>query len=173
MSVLASAGMPPEAIIRSLARVGKEFRVDKEASAIIGDIELLGMDLDSALKKAAENSPSKQFGRMLDGVITTSHAGGDLGGFLREEAEKFRRERMIAMRHYIENLGMIAETYITFMVAAPLMLIVMLSVMTFIGGGVAIGNIGPDVLLTLITFVMLPAGVSIMILAVDSMSPQR
>ena len=173
MSVLASAGMPPEAIVRSLARVGKEFRIDKEASAIIGDIELLGMDLDSALKKAAETAPSKQFGRMLDGIITTSHAGGDLAGFLREESEKFRREKMIAMRHFIENLGIIAETYITFMVAAPLMLIVMLSVMAFIGGGITFGNLPPDVLLSLITFVMLPAGVAIMILAVDSMSPQR
>lgn len=173
MSVLASAGMSPEAIVRSLARVGKEFHIEKETSAIIGDVELLGLDLDSALKKASENAPSRQFGRMLDGVITTSRAGGDLAGFLREESEKFRREKMIAMKHFIENLGIIAETYITFMVAAPLMLIVMLSVMSFIGGGITFGNLSPEVLLSLITFIMLPAGVAIMILAVDSMSPQR
>ena len=173
MSVLASAGMPPEAIVRSLARVGKEFRIEKEASAIIGDIELLGMDLTSALKRASEKAPSKQFGRMLDGVVTTSHLGGDLAGFLREEAEKFRREKMIMMRHFVDNLGIIAETYITFMVAAPLMLIVMLSVMAFIGGGITIGNLGVDALLNILTFLLLPAGVIIMILAIDAMSPQR
>ena len=173
MSVLASAGMPPEAIFRSLARVGKEFFIDKEASAIIGDVDLLGMDLNTALKKAAERAPSRQFGRMVDGVITTSLMGGDLAGFLREEAEKFRREKMIMMRHFIDNLGIIAETYITFMVAAPLMLIVMLSVMAFIGGGITLGNLSVNVIMDLLTFVLLPTGVLVMILAVEAMSPQK
>ena len=173
MSVLASAGMPPESVIRSLARVGNEFHVEKEANSIIGDIEFLGFDLQNALKRASERSPSKQFGRMLDGIGTTSVMGGDLANYLRDESEKYRRAKNITLRHFLDNLGIIAETYITFMVAAPLMLIVMLSVMVFMGGGITLGNLGTDVLLNLVTFVMLPAGVSILILAVDTMSPQR
>lgn len=173
LSVLASAGMPPESIIRSLARVGKEFRVEKEANAIVGDIELMGFDLQNALKRASERSPSKQLGRMLDGIGTTSVMGGDLAGYLRDESDKYRRAKSIIMRHFLDNLGIIAETYITFMVAAPLMLVVMLSVMTFIGGGISLGSLGTDMLLNLVTFVMLPAGVIILIMAVDTMSPQR
>jgi len=77
------------------------------------------------------------------------------------------------VKHFIDNLGMIAEAYITFMVAGPLMLIIMLSVMSFIGGGIAIVGLDPMVLLNLLTFVFLPAGVGMMIMIVDGMNPQR
>lgn len=60
MSVLASAGMPPERIVHSLANVGDEFNVGEEARRIIADIELMGLDLKAALKKASLRSPSKK-----------------------------------------------------------------------------------------------------------------
>jgi flagellar protein FlaJ len=173
MSVLASSGMPAEKIFRSLGRVGEEFGVSKEVGGIIRDIELMGSDLHTALRKASERSPSRGLATMLDGVITTSHMGGDLTVYLRDESDKYKRERVLKMKHFIDSLGIIAETYITFIVAAPLMLIVMLSVISFIGGGITIGNLDVNVLLNLLTFVLLPAGVGIMILTVDSMSPQR
>ena len=173
MSVLASAGVPPEAIFHSLARVGAEFNVDKEASAMIGETELGGVDLLNALRNASERSPSRQFASMLDGVVTTSHMGGDLSGYLREEANKFKTARMLRMKRFLDNLAVIAETYVTFMVALPLALIVMLSVMSFMGGGVMIGNLDPAIILNVLTFVMMPAGVTVLILAVDNMSPPR
>jgi len=173
MSVLASSGMPPESIFESLAMVAKEFKIEKELSGIIADIKLRGLDLHTALHLAAEKSPSKRFAAMIDGVVTTSHLGGDLAGYLRELANKYKNERTIKLRRFIDNLAVIAEIYITFMVAAPLMLIVMFSVMSFLGGEILIGYQSPIFLLNLLTFILLPAGVSILILVVDSMSPTR
>jgi flagellar protein FlaJ len=165
--------MPAENIFRSLGRVGEEFGISKEVESIIRDIQLLGVDLHVALKKAAERSPSRGFAKLLDGIVTTSHMGGDLALYLREESEKYKRERMLNVKHFVDNLSLIAETYITFMVAGPLMLIIMLSVMSFIGGGVTLGNLDPMDLLNLMTFVFLPGGVGMMILIVDAMNPQR
>jgi flagellar protein FlaJ len=174
ISVLASSGMPPEAIFRSLARVGAEFGVRQETSTLIGEIELAGLDLNTALKRASERSPSKQFASMIDGVITTTHMGGDLATFLRGEADKFKRSRMVKMKRFLDNLAVIAEAYVTFMVAAPLALIVMLSVMAFIGGSnVMMGGMDAGGLLNLMTFVFLPTGIAVMILAVDNMNPQK
>ena len=51
MAVLASAGMPPERIFRSLANVGDEFGLGEEMRRIIGDIELLGLDLNEPLRR--------------------------------------------------------------------------------------------------------------------------
>jgi hypothetical protein len=45
--------------------------------------------------------------------------------------------------------------------------------MSFVGGGAMIGNVSPQVLLTLLTFVVTPAGVGIMLLMVDSVTPPR
>jgi len=173
MAVLASSGMTPESVFRSLARVGKEFSVSKEVVEIIGEIELLGANLHSSLKRISEVSPSRKFGAMLNGVVSTSHMGGDLADYLNQQARKYKEERMGKIKRFLENLGVIAETYVAFMVAAPLMLIIMLSVMSFIGGGVTIGSLNPTGLLNLLTFVLIPSGVGFLVFMVDSITPLR
>ncbi len=50
MAVLASSGMPPERIFRSLANVGDEFGVGDEMRRAIADTELMGLDLNDALR---------------------------------------------------------------------------------------------------------------------------
>ena len=174
MAVLASAGMPPERIFRSLANVGDEFGVGEELRRIIADIELLGLDLNAALKSGSLRSASRKFGAMLDGIVATSHAGGDLAAFLREESEKFKKVRVASMKSYLESLGGMAEVYVSFMIALPLALVVMLTIMSFLGGGASmLGNIDPQVMLTLLVYVITPAGVGIILLIVDSMTPPR
>jgi len=173
MSVLAGSGMPPERVIRSLGNVGDEFSVGEEARRIVADIELMGYDLNSALKNAALRSPSKKFGVLLDGIVATSHVGGDMGSYLRDEAGKYKKTRMQAMKGFLEGLSLIAEAYVSFMIALPLVLVIMLSVMGFIGGGSFIAGVDPHSLLLLVTFIVVPAGVGVMLLLVDSMTPPR
>jgi flagellar protein FlaJ len=173
MSVLASSGMPPERIVRSLANVGDEFSVGEEARRIIADVELMGLDLKVALRNASLHSSSKKFGSMLDGVVTTSHMGGDLACYLRDEADKYKKARAQTMKGFLESLSTIAEAYISLLIALPLALIVMLSVMSFVGGGAFIAGVDPQVLLTVVAFVITPACVAILLLIVDSVTPPR
>ncbi|MDQ1281116.1 MAG: archaeal flagellar protein FlaJ [Thermoproteota archaeon] len=173
MSVLASAGMPPESIFMILLLVGKDFNVDKEVGRIIRDIKIMGLDLHEALKNASESSPSSRLAIMLDGIITTIRVGGDLSGYLHDQAEKFKRERMQNLRRFVDNLSVVAEAYVAFLVAAPLMLIVMLSIMSFLGGTISIGALDPLTILNILTFVIMPMGMALMILAVDTLSPKR
>lgn len=173
MAVLASAGMPPERIFRSLANVGDEFGLGDELRRIIGDIEVLGLDLNQALKKAALRSASPKFGAMLDGVVTTSHVGGDLAAYLRESADKYKKTRVASMKSFVESLSGMAEVYVSFMIALPLTLVVLLTVMSFLGGGGMLGGVSPQVLLTLLVYVITPVGVTVILLIVDSMIPPR
>jgi flagellar protein FlaJ len=174
MAVLASAGMPPERIFRSLANVGDEFAVGEEARRIIGDIEVLGLDLNQALKNGSFRSASRKFGAMLDGIVTTTHVGGDLAAYLREEADKYKKARVASMKSYLESLAGMAEVYVSFMIALPLALVVMLSIMSFLGGGaLMMGSIDPQVLLMLLAFVITPAGSAVLLLMVDSLTPPR
>ena len=174
MAVLASAGMPPERIFRSLANVGDEFGLGEEMRRIIGDIELLGLDLNEALKKGSLRSASQKFGAMLDGIVTTTHVGGDLAAYLREAAEKYKKVRVASMKSYLEGLAGMAEVYVSFMIALPLALVVMLSIMSFLGGGASmLGNINPQVILLLLAYVITPAGCAVLLLMIDSMTPPR
>jgi flagellar protein FlaJ len=174
LSVLASSGMPPERIFRSLAKVGDEFGVGEEMRRAIADIEIMGLDLNDALKRASVRSASRRFGAMLDGIVATSHMGGDLASFLRDEAEKFKKTRVTAMKSFLDSLAGMAEVYVSFMIALPLVLVVMLSVMSFLGGSLSVfGGLDSSAVMFLMTFVVTPAGVMVMILLVDSMSPPR
>ena len=173
MAVLASSGMTPENVFVSLARVGKEYKVNKEVLTLIGEIELLGTDLYASLKRISEVSPSKKFGSLLNGIVSTSHMGGDLADYLNQEALKYKEDRVSKIKRFLENLGVIAESYVAFMVAAPLMLIIMLSVMSYIGGQVAVGTLNPIDILNLLTFVLIPVGVGFLIFMVDSITPLR
>jgi flagellar protein FlaJ len=174
MAVLASSGMPPERIFRSLANVGDEFGVGEEMRRAIADIELMGLDLNEALRRAAVRSSSLKFGALLDGVVTTSHMGGDLSSYLRDESEKFKKTRVSSMKGFLDTLATMAELYVSFMIALPLVLVVMLSVMSFLGGASSmLAGLDPQTLLMLITFLVTPVGVAIMILMVDSLTPPR
>jgi flagellar protein FlaJ len=173
MAVLASSGMPPERIFRSLANVGDEFGVGDEIRRAIADTELMGLDLNDSLKRASVRSASRKFGAMLDGIVTTSHMGGDLSSFLRDESEKAKKLRVTSMKSFLDSLAGMAEVYVSFMIALPLVLVVMLSVMSFLGGGSMLAGMDPQTVLLLMTFIVTPAGVGIMLLMVDSMTPPR
>ncbi len=78
------------------------------------------------------------------------------------------------MKSFLDSLAGMAEVYVSFMIALPLVLVVMLSVMSFLGGGVSLlGGMDPQTVLMLMTFIVTPAGVGIMMLLVDSMTPPR
>jgi flagellar protein FlaJ len=174
LSVLASSGMPPERIFQSLAHVGDEFGVGDEMRRAIADTEVMGLDLNDALKRASSRSASRKFGAMLDGIVTTTHMGGDLASYLRDESEKFKKARTTSMKSFLDSLAGMAEVYVSFMIALPLVLVVMLSVMSFLGGGLAVfGGLDPQTVMLLMTFVVTPAGVMILLLMVDSMTPPR
>lgn len=173
MAVLASSGMTPENVFRSLARVGKDYSVSKEVTEIIAEIELMGANLNSSLKRISDVSPSKKFGTMLNGVVSTSNMGGDLADYLNQQARKYKEEQVGKIKRFLDNLGVIAESYVAFMVAAPLMLIIMLTVMSYIGGAITIASLSPENLLNMLTFVVIPMGVAFLIFMVDSITPLR
>ena len=174
LAVLASSGMPPERIFRSLANVGDEFGVGEEIRRAIADVELMGLDLNDALKRASLRSASRKFGALLDGIVTTSHMGGDLSSYMRDESEKYKKFRVTSMKSFLDSLAGMAEVYVSIMIALPLVLVVMLSVMSFLGGGASmLAGIDPQALLMLMTFVITPAGVGIMLLLVDGLTPPR
>jgi flagellar protein FlaJ len=174
MAVLANSGMPPERIFRSLGNVGDEFGVGDEIRRAVGDVELMGMDLRAALRNAAARSSSRKFASMLHGVLATSHMGGDLDAYLREKANVYNKARRLSMKSFLESLNTVAEVYVSFMIALPLALIIMLSVMSFIGGDIPMfANLDPYLLMMLLTFLVTPAGVAILLLTADSLTPPR
>ena len=169
MSILASAGVTPERMFHSLARAGKDLQVEREAKLVVRDIELMGVDLFSALRNASEKTSSKTLSNLFEGIIASAHSGGDLSGYLRNLSTRYLKEKGTKLKQFLDSLGVVSEVYITFMVAAPLLIIVMLSVLSFLGGG--IGSLDPIMLLYLMAYIGLPIGVTLILIILDAMIP--
>ena len=134
ISTMASAGATPETLFASLADQPLYGEVAKEAQWITRDVRLLGTDIVGALQRAIDRSPSAKFQDFLQGTVTTLTSGGDIKAYFQGKADQFIYENRQEQRKFLDGLGVLAESFVTVVVAAPLFLIVILSVMTSFGG---------------------------------------
>ncbi len=137
ISAMASADVPVDVIFKELSKQTVYGEVAREAEWITRDTELLGMDILTAIRRAAQRSPSAKFQDFLQGVVTTSTSGGQLKPYFLMKAEQFEKEDRLEMRKKMETLGMLAESFVTVVVAFPLFLVVIMAIMALIskGGG--------------------------------------
>lgn len=168
ISTMASAGISPDRIFESLSKQAVYGEVANEAAWITRDIELLGQDLVTALATAIDRSPSLKFQDFLQGAITALTSGEDLKQYFLSKSEQFVRENRQVQERFLDNLGVLAESFVTVVVAAPLLLIVLLSVMIMFGGN-------PQSTLTMgyvMVVFMLPLAMTAFALTIKSMTPE-
>jgi flagellar protein FlaJ len=132
ISAMASADVPVDVIFKELSRQSVYGEVAKEAEWITRDTELLGVDILTAIKRGASRSPSPKFQDFLQGVVTTSTSGGQLKPYFLLKAEQYEKEDRLEMRKKMEALGMLAEAFVTVVVAFPLFLVVIMAIMALI-----------------------------------------
>ncbi|TLZ98075.1 MAG: type II secretion protein F [Methanobacteriota archaeon] len=135
ISAMASADVPVDVIFKELSKQTIYGEVAREAEWITRDTELLGLDILTAIRKASQRSPSAKFQDFLQGVVTTSTSGGQLKPYFLVKAEQFEKEDRLEMRKKMETLGMLAESFVTVVVAFPLFLVVIMAIMALISKG--------------------------------------
>lgn len=153
ITAMASAHATPQVIFKSLGSQEKIYgEVSKEAAWIYRDMSALGCDLITAIKRAVERSPSEKFQEFLQGIIGTLTAGGQLKSYLSGRAEYYMRENRREQKDFMDGIGVLAESYIVVGVAMPLFLIIMLVVMSWVGGMAALSIM----MFILVVFLILP-----------------
>jgi len=153
ISAMASADVPVDVIFKELSKQSVYGEVAKEAEWITRDTELLGVDILTAIRRAAQRSPSNKFQDFLQGVVTTSTSGGQLKPYFLVKADQFEKEDRLEMRKKMETLGMLAESFVTVVVAFPLFLVVIMAIMALISRG---GSDSVILLLYVVVALMIP-----------------
>jgi flagellar protein FlaJ len=171
MAILASAGVSPEKIFYSLSTLNAPLAASSEAREIIKHINLFGLDVISALEKASSRTPSEKLRDTVEGMISTIHTGGNLGAFLREKFKTYMKLKRLALKKYSDSLSVLSEVYVALLLTGPLLLIIMLSVMSMLGGG-SLGGLSSDLLLSLMTYIGIPVCAIIFLIILDSTSPK-
>ena len=166
ISAMASAGVNIDQVFRSLGEQQKVYgECAREAQAIYRDMAYFGRDSVTAMKRAIDRSPSDKWQEFLQGAITTVTSGGNLQLYFASKAERFMWENRQNQKQFVDMMGLMAETYVTAVVAGPLFLIVMMSIMGMLGGG------GPGTLY-LIVYMLLPIANFGFAFALSAMTPE-
>ena len=154
MTVLASSGVSFERIMENVAEVEAKGPLKRLVSKFITDVRLLGFPMSRALKDMASRSPSKSLTQLLEGVDNISQTSGDLKSlfdFNYRQLLNVKRQQLLKM---LNSLTYIGEIYVTLMVVAPILFIVMLTILSILGGGASAG--GSITQLNLLVFLGLP-----------------
>jgi flagellar protein FlaJ len=168
LSTMANSGATPERMFETLGAQDLYGEVAKEAAWLDRDIKLLGSDLMTALSRAIDRSPSARFQDLLQGIVTVLTSGGDLKLYLLSKGDQYLVEGRQENQRFIDSMGVLAESFVVVVVAAPLFLLVILSVMTMFGGD-------PRQVLTLgylLVLAVLPVAQAAFGLMIRSMTPE-
>ncbi len=170
MTVLASAGVTPERILRSTAEKDPRFMLSDEIANVVGRIDLLGYDVLNAMNAETERSPSTSYQDLLRGFAGVIRTGGDMKKFFQGITDHLFQKRALSVQSFIDTLGIIAETYVLMLIAFPLMLVTMLSIMASIGGN--LGGVGVMSLMYLMAFILIPICGILFLFVLDAMQPK-
>lgn len=142
--------------IFGMLTTSKEYRaLSGEIKRIMNYVNLFGYNLTTALKSVAETTPSDEFKELLNGMIGSIESGGNIKSFLKSKSEdtliRYRLDRM----KYVETLSTYTDIYTAILIAAPLLFVIVLVLISIVGsklGGLEIGFIEK-----IGTFVVVPA----------------
>ena len=132
MGALSESGIPPYVMFRLISAFKEYGEISKEMQKIVRNIDVFGLDPITAIKEVAKRTPSEAFKQLLMGFVTTTESGGNIKLYLKEVGEQAMFEWRTRRERFIRFLDTFAEFYTGIVIAAPLFLIALLSVMIMV-----------------------------------------
>jgi len=171
MSTLATSGLSLEEILKAVAKEETGEEMVKDARFISRNIEILGMDLVTAIKDLIHRTPPGPYSELLEGAIITSQSGGNLKEYFNATAIVQLEEKKRLLQKTTESLGSVAEIYTILLIVFPLLAVIMLSIMGIMSP--SLGGFDLVTLINLLTFAVIPLSGIMMLFMIDTMVPKR
>jgi archaeal flagellar protein FlaJ len=137
INTMSVAGISPSEIFGTLAGIELYGEVQKEAKKITTELELMGKDAITALKNAIAISPSKKFRDFLQGIIAVLQSGSALAPYFDRCVDRYMFDDLEDRKRNLDSLAIMAESFVTTVIAFPLFLVIILSVMGLTSGGIS------------------------------------
>ncbi|MCK4902799.1 MAG: type II secretion system F family protein, partial [Thermoplasmatales archaeon] len=109
----------------------------KEAKKITTEINMMGIDTITALKNAIRISPSDKFKEFIQGMLGVIQSGSELGPYFNRCVEKYMLNDLMDRKRNLESLAVMAESFVVTVIAFPLFLVIILSIMGLTSGGIS------------------------------------
>jgi Flp pilus assembly protein TadB len=145
MAAIAGSDIEPTKLFKIIASSKEYPSVGKEVQKVIIQTEIYGYDLVASLKNVASRTPNKRLAELFSGLATNISTGGYLKNFLEKKAENFLLDYRLERQKYSDLAGTFMDVYISILIAAPLVLMMMFIVMNV--AGLSLGGLGITALL--------------------------
>lgn len=167
MSTLAGSRLPLHQTLKIFSKLSGYGEITKEINAITYDIEMFGIDTNTALERAIERTSSKDFKELLWGILSTNRAGGNLNEYLKEKSNTFMSEYRRRIYEFSHQLTLYIEIYLTLVVIGAIFFTILTAIMSGIAGT------GSNIILlqSILIFVFLPLVSAIFIMLIKSATP--
>ncbi|NCN51474.1 hypothetical protein GW931_00480 [archaeon] len=137
MSAISGSMINPIKIFEIIISTHEYPALTKEFTKMINEINLYGYDIVSALKNTAKNSPSKKLAELLNGLSTTIHSGGDMPKFFDKRAQTLLFNYKLEQQKASKAAETFMDMYISIVIAAPMILMLLMMIMKISGLGIA------------------------------------
>jgi flagellar protein FlaJ len=166
VTAMSSAGITPDEVFRLLGQSKIYGESAVEARYVSRETDFFGKDLLEALRTVSQATPSERMREFLQGAVASISSGSNLTEYFRAKAHQYTFENNQQQKMFLETLGLIAESYVTAMVAGMLVLIILQSIMTLISGD------SNPVFLYIIIYLIVPFGSMMFVILISSMTPE-
>jgi len=150
INTMSVAGISPAEIFEALSNIELYGEIQKEAQKITTEISLMGVDTITALKNAISISPSEKFKEFIQGILAVIQSGSELAPYFERCVDKYMKKDLVDRKKNLESLAIMAESFVVTVIAFPLFLVIIISIMGLTSGGI------DYFFLYLIAFMVLP-----------------
>ena len=147
MSAIAGSDIEPTKIFKIIARSNEYPNIGKEIKKVVTQTDVYGYDLVTSLKNVSTHTSNKKLSELFSGLATNITTGGSLKNYLEKKSENFLVDYRLEREKYSDLAGTFMDVYISILIAAPLILMMMFIVMNVAGLG--LGGLTIETLLIL------------------------
>lgn len=137
MAAIAGSNIEPTKIFKIIIMSSEYPNIGKEIKKVITQIDIYGYDLVTSLKNVAIRTSNKKLSELFSGMATNISTGGALKNYLKKKSEDFLIDYRLERQKYKDLAGTFMDVYISILIAAPLILMMMFIVMNMAGLGMA------------------------------------
>ncbi len=170
MAAVAGSGAKPIAMFKLLLNSEEYKGVESEIRKLVNYVNLFGYDISTAMKTVAATTPSKDFKELLIGMVSSIESGGSLKSFLQSKADESISSYKLDRNKYVEMISTYSDIYTSVMIAAPLLFLVTLAIISVLGGN--IGGFSVSGIAIVGTFVVIPILNVLFILFLNIVQPE-
>lgn len=151
MAAISSSDLESLAMFRLLAN-SKEYPATRlEMRRVINQVDLYGYNLATALVNVARDTQSEKLAELYSGIAANITSGGSLKNYLEKKAENLLVDYKLDRQKYNSLAETFMNIYISLLITAPLILMIVFIVMRMSGFGISI----PEMVMNIIVVIVI------------------